>query len=361
VENQFVEEQVRYKKERQKLEDRIKEESTRLLRAKSQLERESKKFNEDQQELDEKLQMQSQQLDEAEQQLKRDQDQYNDETGRLQKLVDEEKTKLKNAEDQIAQEKRDFANAKKNYETRITNERAKVKDLSERLKVQTESHEKQRVELQNRIVEEKARLAEIKEELEAETLKFNEQKKKLQEDINYEKRAREVKSRQMADRYDSIQKEMTDLWQGAKDEARKEKLLITKKYEAKLSVVTDSIERLENKLANEEQIASDLQVLIDDVAIEKRKILDQQKTEEAGFVRQVAGKNAIITQLQGDVSTLRRELEQRDAIIEEYETSFGKILKQSVKLSGKRIRRSGARLRKLVARDKKDDDSSSFQ
>lgn len=361
VENQFAQEQDRYKKERQKLEDRIKEENTRLSRAEIQLERDSKKFDEDQQELNQKLESQSQKLDETEERLKRDKEQYRDETDRLQKLVDDEKTKLKNAEGQISQEKQDFATAKKNLTTRIKNEQTKVNELSERLQSQTASHERQRVTLEERIVEEKAKLAEIKEELEAETLRFNKEKKGLEEDINYEKRAREVKSRQMADRYDAIQREMTDLWQGAKDEARRERLLITEKYEAKLTVVTNSIDRLENRLADEQQTATDLLELIDDVAMEKRKILDQQKQEEAAFVRRVAGKNKIITQLQGDVSTLRSELNQRDAIIEEYETSFGKILKQSVKLSGRRIRRSGARLKNLVARGKKNDDDVSFQ
>jgi hypothetical protein len=92
--------------------------------------------------------------------------------------------------------------------------------------------------------------------------------------------------------------------------------------------------------------------------MEKRQILDQQKQEEAAFVRQVAAKNKIISGLRVDATILQAELKKRDEIIEEYETSFGKILKQSVKLSGKRIRRSGARLRNFVARGKKEDDST---
>jgi len=267
--------------------------------------------------------------------------------------VDDEKTKLRDTENQLQQEKRDFATAKRNMETRLVDEKNKVKNLSARLVSQTSSHEEQRTNLEERIVEEKDKLDEIKEELEEETLKFDKEKKRLEEDIKYEKRARDVKGRQMADRYDSIRKELTNLWQGAKNEARKERGRITDKYEAKLSVVTEAIDRLENRLADEQRTAVDLQQLIDDVAIEKRKILDQQKIDESAFVRQVAGKNAIISGLRGDVDKLRVELEQRDAIIEEYETSFGKILQQSVKLSGKRIRRSGARLKSLVSRGKK--------
>jgi len=361
MENQFVQEQNRYKQERKNLEERIREENNRLSRAEVQLERDSKKFSDDQQELNQKLKEQSKKLEETEKQLKQDREQYKDETGRLRKLVDDEKAKLSETENQLQQEKRDFATAKKDMETRLYNERTKVKELSVRLQTQMESHEKEQAEMEEQIVDEKKRLAEIKEELETETLKFNKEKKRLEENIGYEKRAREVKGRQMAERYDSIQKELTELWQGAKKEARKERLVITEKYEAKLSVVTQSIERLENTLADEQQTALDLQQLIDDVAMEKRKVLDQQKQEEAAFVRQVAAKNTIISGLQGDVSKLRSELQQRDEIIEEYETSFGKILKQSMKLSGKRIRRSGARMRNaFVGRGNDDDDGDTF-
>lgn len=354
VENQFAQEQDRYQQERQKLENRIKEENTRLSKAEIQLERDSKKFNEDQRELNEKLKEQSQKLDKTEEQLKKDREQYKEETDRLRKLVDDEKRKLRDTEVQLKREEQDFVNAKKDMERRIEDERTKVKNLSNRLKSQAESNENERVALEQQIVQEKAKLAEINEELEAETTKFNREKKRLEEDISYEKRARDVKSRQMADRYESIQKELTNLWQGAKDEARKERNLITAKYDAKLAVVTDNIERLENRLADERQVATDLQQLIDDVAMEKRKILDQQKQEEAVFVRQVAEKNSIITGLTNDVSRLRTELQKRDEIIEEYETNFGFILKQSVRLSRKRIKRSGARLRNFVTGGKRE-------
>jgi hypothetical protein len=44
-------------------------------------------------------------------------------------------------------------------------------------------------------------------------------------------------------------------------------------------------------LANARQKAVDLQQLIDEVAREKKQILEEQKQRESGFVRQVAEKN----------------------------------------------------------------------
>jgi septal ring factor EnvC (AmiA/AmiB activator) len=73
------------------------------------------------------------------------------------------------------------------------------------------------------------------------------------------------------------------------------------------------------------------------VAHKKKQILEEQKQRESGFVRQVAEKNTIISGLRTDITSLQTELQNHDEIIEEYETSFGRILAQSVKLSTKCI------------------------
>ena len=113
--------------------------------------------------------------------------------------------------------------------------------------------------------------------------------------------------------------------------------MFTEKYERQLVVVMDSIERLKSVLADARQKAVDLQQLVDEVAREKKQILEEQKQRESGFVRQVAEKNTIISGLRTDITSLQTELQNRDEIIEDNETSFGRILAQSVKLSTKCI------------------------
>jgi septal ring factor EnvC (AmiA/AmiB activator) len=65
--------------------------------------------------------------------------------------------------------------------------------------------------------------------------------------------------------------------------------------------------------------------------------LEEQKQRESGFVQQVAEKNTIISGLWTDITSLQTELQNCDETIEEYETSFGQILAQSIKLSTKCI------------------------
>jgi hypothetical protein len=129
-------------------------------------------------------------------------------------------------------------------------------------------------------------------------------KKRLEQRIEDVERVRNLKARQMARRLESIQEEMTKLWQGAKKEGMEERRVLTEKYERQLVVVTDSIERLKSVLADARQKAVDLQQLVDEVAREKKQILEEQKQRESGFVRQVAEKNTIISGLRKDITSL---------------------------------------------------------
>lgn len=89
-------------------------------------------------------------------------------------------------------------------------------------------------------------------------------KKRSEQRIEDVERVRNLKARQMARRLESIQEEMTKLWQGAKKEGMEERCMLTKKYEQQLVIVTDSIERLKSVLANARQKAVHLQQLVDE-------------------------------------------------------------------------------------------------
>jgi chromosome segregation ATPase len=358
VENQFAQEQERYKQERRRLENRIQEEREKLSQAETRLQRDSKTFNEDQNELNQKLDTQLEKLRTTEKRLNDAQARYKEETDKLRKSVDEEREKLRKTDEQLRREQLEFGNAKKDMEKRIADERQKVSNLSGKLERQTERQDNEKTTLMGQISEQKAKLAEIQVQLEAETMQFENDKERLKQQIVDVERVRNLKSRQMANRFEAIQEEMTSLWQGAKKEGLEEGRVLTGKYEAQLAIVTDNIERLQSSLTDEKLAAADLQQLVDNVAREKKQVLEDQKTREAAFVRQVAQKNFAITGLRTDIESLRTELKNRDEIIEEYETSFGRILSQSVTLTGKRIRQSGTRLRRLVARGKRQGDDN---
>jgi uncharacterized phage infection (PIP) family protein YhgE len=187
--------------------------------------------------------------------------------------------------------------------------------------------------IKNRLSQAKARRSnpnlkrELETKLKAEISMVSNDKKRLEKSLRYEKRARGVKTRQLVDRKESIRKELTKLWQGAKDLASSERHAIVVKYEAELSAVTDTLRQLQN----EKQKAADFRELADDVASLKRT----RRQEEQAFVNELSSKNDVVSHLTGRLPTLKSELQHRNKIIEEYETDFCKILKQSLKICRK--------------------------
>jgi hypothetical protein len=276
--------------------------------------------------LTQKLESQMKTLDE----VKQERDKCRTGNYRLRKQIVSKRIERRSAEERRVEEKLDFKADRTDLETRVMSEKTKLLELSKRLRMERIAHEKELSILERRLLREKTKrsIPNLKQEREAElTAKlrmYTSERERLQERISYEKRARDVKTRELVERKESIQKELTKLCQGAKDSATRERQAIVEKYEAELSVLTDLLKRLQNK----KQAIADARQLTDHVNMLKQ----QRRQEEQDFVRQLTARNNIISDLTGNLPTLESELQNRDKIIEEYETDFCKILKQSVKI-----------------------------
>eukprot|EP00536_Pseudo-nitzschia_multiseries_P009863 jgi/Psemu1/319730/estExt_fgenesh1_pm.C_2870008 len=158
--------------------------------------------------------------------------------------------------------------------------------------------------------------------------------KKLTEEI----RVGRLKKRQMKQRYDEIRREMTDLWESSKRQARQEQNRLRKKYERKLDTVQAQVTRLEKDLISE-----------------KKRLTEGQQKMEARHAEEIQSRDVMISELEGNVATLRKVIVNKDQIIKEkneqiqrYETSFREFAKLGLIVTGNKIKKVAGPLKRLI-------------
>jgi chromosome segregation ATPase len=223
-------------------------------------------------------------------------------------------------------------------EYKIETEERMIKELKQELADEQQKYESEKSALGQEIKSITANLADVESELAEERANFSEEKEMLEKKLANEIRVGRLKKKQMKRRYDEIRREMTDLWESSKRQARKEESRLRKKYKSKLEIVQAQVSKLE-----------------DDLTSEKERVLATQKNMQSKHAEELKTRDATIVELEGNVATLGKLIADKDQIIEEknqriqrYETSFRQVAKLGFKVTGNKIKRVARPLKRLI-------------
>jgi chromosome segregation ATPase len=286
---------------------------------------------------------------EAQDTLGQEQTQFEEERVRLESMVESEKTKLKQLEQRWKRDQQQFKATKEDLEMKIVFEKKRVEELSTKLEQEMERFNQEKATLEDRLDEERTRLMEVQAQLAEEQLLFQEEKADLEYKLSEEIRIGLLKKRQMNNRFESIRKELTALWQGAKREARVERERLTKKYEEQLEAMALNVQSLEQDLERATKSSGDMRAQVQSVEASKIRLQQEYNDMELRYRTTLAQRNLEISDLQATVSDLRSNLQVREAILERYETSFREIAKLGWNLGKKRAKKAAKRVRGWVS------------
>ena len=170
------------------------------------------------------------------------------------------------------------------------------------------------------------------------------EKDTLKSQLDNEIRVRQVKKRQMRERYDSIRSEMTSLLESSKRQNRKDYDRLTKKYDKRLKNVQNRVLELEGDLEVSKQSGIKLQGKLDVMVQQKEKlILEQNALSESLTQRDMK-----ISELEVDVNELREVVREKDVVIDRYETSFRSLARLSVRVTGNKLKSTGRVLKRII-------------
>jgi chromosome segregation ATPase len=350
--NRFEQEKKQFQKEKSEFEQKIERESSRVEEAQTKLERVESEFRKSQRDLKDEISSQAKKLREIDAQLTSEQLLRKEERVDLERRLAEETAKLQVAEKQYENDRRLFERVKADLEERIRVEKTRVGVLNKQLEVEQKRYADTKDRLESTIAKEKARLADVQTQLEQEQTQFEKEKAILKEKLEEGERIRKLKARQMHDRYNTIRQEMTELYEGAKRDARKERNSLTTKYTTQINDLTGTIQRLETDLTGAREAADTMKDQIESYELEKRKFIEERQRMEKSFTDEIAKKNTVIVGLRQHVDVLKQEVRDREETIEQYESSFRKILGLGRDLSKKRLAKTGSKLRNIVRRKK---------
>jgi hypothetical protein len=191
-------------------------------------------------------------------------------------------------------------------------------------------------------------LAVVETELAAERDKYSKMKEQLEFKLAEEIRVRQLKKRQMNERYTEIRREMTELWENSKRDARKEQARLTKKYERKLDDVKKQVARLAGDVDESEASSSDMSFLLAKAEENQSRLVAESQAMQEKYQESLKQRDIVIGDLQDNVTNLRTVIREKENIIEDqrrqlgrYETSFRAVARLSLAVTGNKIKKAG--------------------
>ena len=223
-------------------------------------------------------------------------------------------------------------------ETKIDTEERSIKELQQILSEEQTKYEAEKSMLDQKIISVTANLADVETELANERANFSKEKEVLEEKLANEIRVGRLKKKQMKKRYDEIRREMTDIWQSSRRQARQEESRLRKKYTKKIETVQAQVVKLESDLKSEKKR---LQLELEDI--------------QSRHVEELHSRDATILELEGSVVTLEKLIVDKDQIIKEkdqriqqYETSLRQVAKLGLRVTGRKIKNVARPLKRLI-------------
>ncbi|VEU37686.1 unnamed protein product [Pseudo-nitzschia multistriata] len=363
-------EQMNFEKERKVLQDLVTQERLQVKALEEKYEENGKSFETAQKELLKKIKDEETKLSDTKANWKATQEQLKTVKQRLEASLQEKEKILKDSQMKLDTENAALSTQIAGLKEELKNERVKMEEIKSglekenqefaksksTLQSQIETEEKLIANLKNQMDEEKVRyeserstlnqaiegitknLTSVEKQLADERVNFSKEKKMLEQKLADEIRVGRLKKKQMKVRYDEIRREMTDLWQSSKRQARQEQDRLRKKYGRKLDTVQAQVSRLEG-----------------DLVTEKKRLVEGQAKMEARHAEEIKSRDLMVTELEGSVTALRKVIVDKDLIIKEkseqiqrYETSFRQLARLGLVVTGNKIKKVAGPLKRLI-------------
>jgi len=335
IENQWEKDKSIFARERQTIQLELVEEKKRLESAQKEWERNQDDFETERTKLEEKMSQQAERLRATTLEL----DSERAERSKLERAIEAERDKLVQVQKTLKDEQERFEKVQSELQDKISDEQRKVSDLTDRLEKEQQRFESEKNRLESQIKAERERLQQVEDRLETEQMVFAMREDALESQLAEEIRLRKVKKKHMNNRYAAIRRELTELWQGAKREAKKEKQQLTEKYESELEQMTASVSSLERQLRDVETQNGELQSLLKDVTAQREQAAAENQRLEKQYMSVVSARNREIADLQESLQELRVTITEKEETIEQYRTSYRQLLKLSVQVTGTKLNR----------------------
>jgi len=205
-------------------------------------------------------------------------------------LVSELRSRLFSTEDSLEFEQMRFKKEKEDLDKIITEEKSKYSQL-----------EKKKDELEEKVKEDMDALSEVQAKLNDEVKQFSRERKSLEEKVDDVNRVRQLKAKQMGERYNKIRNEMTTLWVNAKSDARKQE----NKLKKKISKQNDEITELEKTLTQGQAIADEFDQFKKEMEIQQESFLKEKQEMEKDFDNTLSDRDAVLLGLEDKISTFK--------------------------------------------------------
>lgn len=350
IQSQWNQDKDRFTTENTQIEQELRQELDRLKEAQAEWKQNQEDFQREQEPLREQLAAQTSSLQRMQIDLSSERVKFKKEAAELREAILQEQTKVRQIERTLEDEKTRFQQAQSELEKRIRDEQEKVVDLSNRLEAEKERFGNEKSRLEERIDSEQQRLTAIEEKLALEQLSFSEERVQLEDRIAEEVRVRQLKKRQMNERYAAIRDELTNLWQGAKREAREEKTALMAKYDKDIGALSGTIAELEVDLYSSRKSGDELQSLLKDVTKQKERAVQDTQATERRYTLMLAVRNQEIVALKSNLQELRKSAQENEEKLAKYETSFREVMKLSVQVTGMKLKRTRTRVSGWIRR-----------
>jgi chromosome segregation ATPase len=340
---------------RKELLTKIEEGEQKLSETKEKWEQTQQELAKVERELRESLQQREKVLKESRETISQERGKFETERKELRKKVVEEEGKVADAKKELNQEQKRFASAKQDLELLLKEEQEGLSRLQNKLIEEQAKFESEKVGLELRIRREGEKLARVEKELSEERDTFSREKEGLENRLAEEIRVGKLKKRVMNERYNEIRKEMTDLWEGAKRDARKEEGRLKKKYEKKIGKIEGKVVTLEDKLDSSMRTSDGLRIKLAELQQEKWNVEVEKVASEKKYDDLLLQRDTSIIAMQSNVDGLMEVIRQKELFISEqdeqivkYETSFRQVARLSVQVTGNKLKGVGGRLKRLI-------------
>lgn len=285
-------------------------------------------------------------LKESESDIDTEKADMSDEIVNLQDQIRKQQGRMEEIKSGLEKENKEFEDSKDYLEAKIGTEEQMIKDLQQELVEEQNKFEAHRSTLDQEIKNITANLENVETQLKNERANFSKEKEMLERKLANEICVGKLKKKEMKKRYDEIRREMTDLWESSKRQARQEENRLNKKYKRKLDTVQAQVAKLEN-----------------DMTAEKKRLLVEQEKMRSRHAKELKSRDIIILELEGSVVTFNKLIADKDQIIKEkneriqlYETSFRQLAKLGLVVTGNKIKKVVGPLKRLVQNSPPSDD-----
>lgn len=344
IQTQWDNDKGRFESERKIVQDQLDEEKDRLKKAQVAWAENQFEYEEQQDALKQLLEEQKKKLAVSEAMIESERIQFGEERAALKSVIDADRLKLTEIEKALEEERVNFQAAQAALEEKILDEQDKVDALYQRLQQEQERFYLEKDNLEVSLEVERKRVQSVEADLDREKKGFESEKARLQDEIAEQVRINRLKKKQMARRYNDIRKQLTGLWEGAKQEAREERRQLTAKYEGKLSAMSMKVSDLENNLLNAQKASEELNLVLTDLQTQRDKAQEETQMVEARYITMISQRNREIAELKVGINELKDTVRQREQQLEKYESSFRELLKLGVKVTGNKLKKGRSRV-----------------